>query len=177
MAPRPPRGAFSLTDRSALLASIHAAPDDDAPRLVFADWLDEHGEPERAAFVRVQCELPRTRVHPNGHTDVAKSGHYFVNAARDCTRDDCRACQLRRRERELWHAASPRGWAVGFEDVSALFADACHLLLPTDSLATADPDPTRLPVLIVRRGFIHSAPPPTASPTWTPSSRRTRCGR
>ena len=45
--------------RDALLAAILDAPDDDAPRLVFADWLDEHGEPDRAAFIRVQIERAR----------------------------------------------------------------------------------------------------------------------
>jgi uncharacterized protein (TIGR02996 family) len=43
----------------ALLAAIIAEPEDDTPRLVYADWLDEHGRPERAEFIRVQCELAR----------------------------------------------------------------------------------------------------------------------
>jgi uncharacterized protein (TIGR02996 family) len=43
----------------ALLAAVHADPHDDGPRLVYADWLDEHGDPERAEFIRVQCELAR----------------------------------------------------------------------------------------------------------------------
>src|SRR5262249_49135917 len=34
-------------------------PDDDGPRLVFADWLEEHGQLERAEFIRVQIELAR----------------------------------------------------------------------------------------------------------------------
>src|SRR5262245_2593359 len=41
------------------LAAIRAAPDDDTPRLVYADWLDEHGDPDRAEFIRVQVELAR----------------------------------------------------------------------------------------------------------------------
>ena len=44
-----------MTDGDALYRAILADPDDDAPRLVYADWLDEHGEPDRAEFVRVQC--------------------------------------------------------------------------------------------------------------------------
>lgn len=44
-------------DRAAFLRAIYAAPDDDTPRLVFADWLDEHGEAKRAEFIRVSCEL------------------------------------------------------------------------------------------------------------------------
>ena len=48
-----------MSDATALLAAIRAAPDDDAPRLIYADWLDEHGQPERAEFIRVQIELAR----------------------------------------------------------------------------------------------------------------------
>ena len=46
-----------MSDRDALLAAIRAAPDDDAPRLVYADWLDEHGDPDRAEFIRLQIEI------------------------------------------------------------------------------------------------------------------------
>jgi uncharacterized protein (TIGR02996 family) len=46
-----------MTEREALLAAVCANPDDDTPRLVFADWLEENGEPERAEFIRLQCEL------------------------------------------------------------------------------------------------------------------------
>jgi uncharacterized protein (TIGR02996 family) len=48
-----------MGERQAFFDAITAAPDDDGPRLVFADWLDEHGERERAEFIRVQCELAR----------------------------------------------------------------------------------------------------------------------
>src|SRR5262249_58169856 len=48
---------MSLED--AFLADILEHADDDTPRLVYADWLDEHGQPERAEFIRVQCELER----------------------------------------------------------------------------------------------------------------------
>lgn len=41
------------------LTAITAAPDDDTPRLVYADWLDEHGRRARAALIRVQCEQAR----------------------------------------------------------------------------------------------------------------------
>jgi uncharacterized protein (TIGR02996 family) len=45
-----------MTDRDALYRAICADPDDDTPRLAFADWCDEAGQPERAAFVRAQIE-------------------------------------------------------------------------------------------------------------------------
>jgi uncharacterized protein (TIGR02996 family) len=47
-------------DVRAFLRAIAAAPDDDTPRLVFADWLDENGNPPRAEFIRVEIELTRT---------------------------------------------------------------------------------------------------------------------
>lgn len=43
-----------MTDGEALLAAIIANPDDDTPRLVYADWLEENGQGERAEFIRVQ---------------------------------------------------------------------------------------------------------------------------
>ena len=40
------------TDEEALLAAIAAAPRDDAPRLVYADWLQDRGEDGKAAYLR-----------------------------------------------------------------------------------------------------------------------------
>jgi uncharacterized protein (TIGR02996 family) len=44
----------AMSTEQALFQSVLDAPDDDAPRLVYADWLEEHGQPERAEFIRVQ---------------------------------------------------------------------------------------------------------------------------
>ena len=44
-----------MTDRIAFLSAIARRPEDDLPRLMFADWLDEHGDPDRAEFIRLQC--------------------------------------------------------------------------------------------------------------------------
>src|SRR5262249_5900504 len=46
-------------EHAAFLRTILEAPDDDAPRLVYADFLEEHGEAERAELIRIQCELER----------------------------------------------------------------------------------------------------------------------
>jgi uncharacterized protein (TIGR02996 family) len=43
----------------AFLQAIHTNPEDDTPRLVYADWLEEHGDSARAEFIRVQCEKAR----------------------------------------------------------------------------------------------------------------------
>jgi uncharacterized protein (TIGR02996 family) len=43
-----------MSERDALLAAIVAQPDDDTARLVYADWLQEHGQERRAQFIRAQ---------------------------------------------------------------------------------------------------------------------------
>jgi uncharacterized protein (TIGR02996 family) len=68
-----------MNDRLAFLRAIRANPDDDTARLAFADWLDEHDEPERAEFIRVQIELEPIRFRI----------------------DNSRAVELHRREDEL----------------------------------------------------------------------------
>ncbi len=87
-----------MSTEAAFLADICENADDDGPRLVFADWLDDRGGPgdaDRAEFIRVQCRL--ARLGPN----------------------DPGRCELVRRERELlaphlaeWWGALPE-WARG----------------------------------------------------------------
>jgi uncharacterized protein (TIGR02996 family) len=55
----PPPAAAS--DFEALLKAVFANPDDDTPRLVFADFLEENDQSERAALIRYQCEHARLR--------------------------------------------------------------------------------------------------------------------
>src|SRR5262245_45266459 len=43
----------------ALLADICEHPDDDAVRLVYADWLDDHDQPERAELLRLEVRRRR----------------------------------------------------------------------------------------------------------------------
>jgi uncharacterized protein (TIGR02996 family) len=43
-----------MSDELALLKAIKADLNEDLPRLVLADWLEEHGEPARAEFIRLQ---------------------------------------------------------------------------------------------------------------------------
>ncbi len=40
------------------LKAICENPDDDTVRLVYADWLEENGDPERAEFIRLQIAVP-----------------------------------------------------------------------------------------------------------------------
>jgi uncharacterized protein (TIGR02996 family) len=52
------QGCF-MTHDDAFVESIVEAPDDDALRLIYAAWLEEHDDFDRAAFIRVQIELAR----------------------------------------------------------------------------------------------------------------------
>jgi uncharacterized protein (TIGR02996 family) len=49
-----------MTDDEAFIRAVVAAPADDAPRLVYADWLDERGDP-RGAFLRAELTWGRGR--------------------------------------------------------------------------------------------------------------------
>ena len=58
-----------MADDDAFLRLILDAPDDDGPRLLYADWLAEHGEPDRAEFIRLQC------AHERGAAGLAPALH------------------------------------------------------------------------------------------------------
>ena len=54
-----------MTDREALLRAVAATPDDDTPRLIYADCLQETGRPAdvaRAQFIRLQIDMARSLV-------------------------------------------------------------------------------------------------------------------
>ena len=48
-----------MSPHDAFLHAVLTDPTDDLPRLVYADYLDETGDPARAEFIRVQCELAK----------------------------------------------------------------------------------------------------------------------
>src|SRR5262249_60593566 len=54
-------GAFPVRGHRAgcFFGSLVAPPEGGAPRLVFADWLEEQGDNARAEFIRVQLERAR----------------------------------------------------------------------------------------------------------------------
>src|SRR5262245_19082210 len=54
-----PRQGATMSDEAGLLRAILDHPNDDIHRLVFADWLEENGDPRRAHFIRSQLELAK----------------------------------------------------------------------------------------------------------------------
>jgi uncharacterized protein (TIGR02996 family) len=74
-----------MSDREALLSAIIAHPDEDTPRLVFADWLDEHSGSKRAAFIRSRVEYQRLR---SADTDAAALDGFLAGYAEGLDRID-----------------------------------------------------------------------------------------
>lgn len=95
----------------ALLLAVLADPADDACRLIMADWLDEHGGAERAAFVRLQCD-----------PDIRSVGKHVSGAGPAAEEFIRRRRELRRRERELL----PGAWADFHAPLHEGGASACR---------------------------------------------------
>lgn len=79
----------------ALVAAMRFAPDDDTPRLVGADWLEETGKPELSAwgeFIRIQCEAA---AHRNA---IGDSSHPTNNSSHPTNNwCDCGSCRPERK--------------------------------------------------------------------------------
>ena len=42
-----------MSEEEAFLEALKANPADDTTRLVYADWLDEHDQPQKAEYLRL----------------------------------------------------------------------------------------------------------------------------
>jgi uncharacterized protein (TIGR02996 family) len=60
-----------VLEAAPFLRAVLADPDDDAPRLIYADWLDENGDGQRAEFIRIQCQLARLPAHDGRRVALA----------------------------------------------------------------------------------------------------------
>ena len=56
-------------DEAAFLAAIGEQPADALPRLIFADWLDEHGRADEAAWLRADVRL--AQAYPDRRVETA----------------------------------------------------------------------------------------------------------
>ena len=83
-----------MSDREALLAAIRANPDDDLPRHLYADWLEENGSSlpaidrasagDRAAFIRFQLEAARAEPY----TAAARAAELSASSLLDMAKND-----------------------------------------------------------------------------------------
>jgi uncharacterized protein (TIGR02996 family) len=89
-----------MTDEG-FLRAILEEPDDDTHRLVYADWLDENGQPEHAEFIRVQIELARMDVEGRGSHARYRLGDLLECEVAQMDADAARRAQLEAREAVL----------------------------------------------------------------------------
>ena len=117
-----------------LIDAVLSQPSDDGPRLVYADWLDEHGVPLRANFIRVQCAL--------ASLECDKSQNSSVPTYRDL-------------ERKCWDAKDEDDEWIMPDGTEELFPAGRHEAIPQD-IHRKGRTRNVLPVIVWRRGFIHS---------------------
>jgi uncharacterized protein (TIGR02996 family) len=89
-----------VDERAALMRAVCENPDEDTPRLVFADWLQENGEPKYAEFVRLQVR----------HAELLR---YGAPDTEDFAR---KARELWLRFGVRWQAALPQVKGVGWHN-------------------------------------------------------------
>jgi uncharacterized protein (TIGR02996 family) len=80
-----------MPEREAFLRTIGDNPDDDGPRHVFADWLEERGDPY-GEFIRLQCERNRL-------ADTDRAGRQQLTSRLD---------ELSEQHEKIWRQALPR---------------------------------------------------------------------
>ncbi len=137
-------------DWPAFLHAIVAEPDEDTPRLVAADFLDENGDADRAAFIRVQVALAQLETLEFGRSPEADDLRGPVRGAAD---------DLRKKE-----GAFLGPFSVGLQLWAA--ADCPELVRVVPPVRTSSPL-TRLHVtgagrLRWRRGFVERIDCPAA---------------
>jgi uncharacterized protein (TIGR02996 family) len=69
-----------MSDGVALRRAVLAEPDEDLPRLAFADWLDENGRAARAELIRVQIEAARAEPFSHARRAAATLGGKLLGA-------------------------------------------------------------------------------------------------
>ncbi len=94
-----------MTTCDNLLQAILDDPEDLGARLVYADWLEEQGQGERAEFIRVQLRLAELRDQGCHEGETCN----VTGICAECNRD-VEAEPLRRRERELFANSGPLWW-------------------------------------------------------------------
>ena len=110
------------SDGEALFRAICEQPREDMPRLVYADWLQENGRPERAEFIRLQCEA--WHLCPAYPTD---------------TEARTAASRILKQYGDLWHAELPAVVEVTWSDLFVRgFVDVAWITAKGDVRAQLD---------------------------------------
>ena len=126
------------SERMQLLRSIADKPDDDFPRLVMADWLEEHSEPEHAELIRIQIELKKVTLPKPTKWGSPEYYRFILKQWELCKHIDPKCKPLLEREKELllhlgmlevYSCGYDRGFIVNLQTHSrALLNDHFNLL-------------------------------------------------
>lgn len=114
-----------MSDRAALISAIIDHPNDDTARLVFADWLQENGDPERAEFIRAQVEAATP-----------------PDAKRAASKPQKRAAALLKKHEKRWRDAVglpyggeySRGFLTGLQFSNSSFAERVAAVLAVEPI-------------------------------------------
>jgi uncharacterized protein (TIGR02996 family) len=108
----------------ALLQAILDEPDDNNLRLIYADWLQDHGEPDRAEFIRLDVALYAR--HPAGEGQTPLLGHdpegHRIGTLRNELLDRHRKAWFGAIARLADHYHIERGFVVYFDTTALKFA-------------------------------------------------------
>src|SRR5947209_6860741 len=111
-----------MGQREAFLAAVADAPEDDTHRLVFADWLDERGDP-LGEFIRLQLELePLRRPCPDPAAELERVRRlHGIPPGQDFPAEDWPLARQLAREAQLLrdHKAEWLGGVARLEDEHA----------------------------------------------------------
>jgi uncharacterized protein (TIGR02996 family) len=125
----------------AFLSDIVEHPDDDAPRLIFADWLDDQGQADRAELIRVQIERAGLEADDRRQPDFKARELVLLRRCKDDILDAFGLDPSLRKPPVEW--TFRRGFPEGCRRVSVagLLEHAEHLIrcVPLRELAPASP--------------------------------------
>lgn len=132
----PVSDVYSHPDYAGFLAAIRAAPGDDLPRLVLADWLEDH-DPDRAEFVRLGVHHPNLALTYNGATGLR---------AESVPPAYMRLAALIRRSGHTWmgpwydsEMGGRNGWEYRRGFVDLVMTDAASWLAHGDAILAREP--------------------------------------
>jgi uncharacterized protein (TIGR02996 family) len=129
-----------MNDRDALYAAILAHPDEDTPRLAYADWLEEHGDADHAAFIRKQIELSKVpewdelAIHERYQPTVKGEAFEIEWLKRECPTPFRWASQFRR---GFANSANAQLWRADGASWAGRLAALCQIA-PIDELIVTD---------------------------------------
>lgn len=139
-----------MTDAADFLRAILESPEDDAPRLAFADFMEEQGGSSPSELIRVQCEMARLKPYEMTFEGTGHNPPIVLTAPRRV--DNPRYRLLRRREQKLLEENGML-WSLPVASIFSMY-DWDH-----EGGRNGDEGVTWL----FRRGFIESITLPTAA--------------